>query len=279
MKFKHANSEDLVTDLTTVENLYGDQNLAATSLFAGGFINFGYWKYLKINPQISLTTRALSSKRLYDKIFEYLSINITDSLLEVGCGLGNGCILAHQKHKPKYVIGIDASFPQIQRATERHKNYLKKTRDSLIFMVDSAENFKLPPNSISKVFSVEALQHFQSTRDFLNTVFKTLKSEGQLVVTTFFLKSAPPPNFLDLFPNFANGVDKLIKLNEFKKELIENGFIDIQSESIGSHVWQGFDKWISQTEYRDTWDKNWLEAYKAGILDYYIFTAKKPKTL
>lgn len=276
LKPKKPHIQQLVVDLTTVEDLYGEQNLAETSLFSGGFINFGYWKHLKTHPIISARTRALSSQRLYEKIFDILSINTTDSILEIGCGLGNGCVLLHQKYNPVYVIGIDASSAQIQRAIQRHEKYLKKTRDSLIFSRTTAEDFRISPNSISKAFSVEALQHFDSIEKFLKTIFKALKPGGRLVVTTFFLKSKPPQDFFDLFPNFASGVDKLINVNDFSQKLLNHGFINLKSESIGPFVWPGFDKWISQTEYKDTWDKNWLQAYKRGILDYYVFEMEKP---
>lgn len=273
---KTTNIQKLVVDLTTVEDLYNDQNLAATSLFSGGFINFGYWETLKIHPRISARTRALSSQKLYEKIFDLLAINTTDSVLEIGCGLGNGSILLHQKYKPKYLIGIDASAFQIQRAMAKHKNYLSSSKDSLVLTVATAENFKIPPSSITKAFSVEALQHFDSVDNFLHLILKTLKPGGRLVVTTFFLKSDPPSKFFDLFPNFASGVDKLIKVDDFKQKLVEFDFVNIELQSIGKHVWHGFDRWISQTEYRDTWDKNWLDAYKNNILDYYIFIAEKP---
>jgi hypothetical protein len=44
---------------------------------------------------------------------------------------------------------------------------------------------------------------------------------------------------------------------------------------LGEHVWHGFDAWIGQTEFRDSWGRNWLEAYNCGLIDYYLVRADK----
>lgn len=269
-------SDKVITEFTDVETLYGKQNLADWELFAGGFINFGYWKNLKFSSKISEKTRILSSQRLYEKVFDLLAINNLDKVLEIGSGLGNGCVLLHKTYHPKYVIGIDASYEQIQRTIKKHEKYLKDHIDDVKFFISEAENIQIPSGSITKAFSVEAMQHFKSPDCFLESVFNVLKSQGKLLVTTFFFRSDPPRGFMDLFPNFASGVDKIIKLDEFSKKLEMSGFKYIKSQSIGKYVWEGFDRWISQTEYKDTWDKNWIHAYREGLIDYYIFEAEKP---
>lgn len=267
---------DLTENLSNVETLYGMQDLASSTLFAGGFINFGYWKGINLKRQISKKARIASSQNLYKKISELLSINKDDAVIEIGCGLGNGTFFFHKKYKPKFIIGIDSSSDQIQRAVENHCQYLAAHKDSIRFVVCSAENILLKPGSISKAFSVEAMQHFSNVDDFLETVFSALQSKGKLAIATFFFKKNPPKGFINLFPNFEKGIDKIIKLNEFNSKLLRHGFCEVKYQSIGKDVWFGFDKWISQTEYKDTWDKNWLWAYKEGIIDYYIFEARKP---
>lgn len=265
-----------VVDLTSVKDLYGKQNLAATTLFRGGYINFGYWNGLQIDRPISHKTRICSSKKLYEKVFDFLKVNRSDAVLEIGCGLGNGCLTLHKEYKPKFVLGMDSSPEQIHRATKRHKNYLKAHKDSVRFFVANAESIQSHPESVSKVFSVEALQHFESYDKFVSSTFRVLKQGGKLVVTTFFFCTTPSNKLLSLFPNFSLGVDKVIKLQDFLKSLKRHGFTNIKAKSIGMHVWPGFDKWISQTEYKDTWDKNWIIGYRSGVIDYYIITAEKP---
>ncbi|NGX46871.1 MAG: hypothetical protein K1000chlam3_00238 [Chlamydiae bacterium] len=73
-----------------------------------------------------------------------------------------------------------------------------------------------------------------------------------------------------------DGIDNLIPITSIKQILEEAGFIDIHVEKIGRFVWDAFDKWISQGEFADTWNRNWLKAYHRNLLDYYIITAEKP---
>ncbi|NGX46881.1 MAG: Erythromycin 3''-O-methyltransferase [Chlamydiae bacterium] len=268
----------LVTNPMDVETLYGEQDLAATSLFSGGFINFGYWKGLRIGSKISKKTRALSSQRLYEKIFDLLAVNKEDTVLEIGCGLGNGCILLNKTCAPSYIIGIDASKAQIRRANEYHKASLLGSEDTIKFGVSKAENLQIAENSITKAFSLEALQHFSSPDRFLKSLFKILKTNGKLVISTFFFRSDPPISFFDSFPNFSNGVDKVVKLQTFCSKLEKYGFKNIRTRSIGKHVWSGFDRWVSQTEYKATWDRYWIQAYQQGLLDYYIIEAEKTES-
>lgn len=265
----------LVTDLVDVDLMYGDQDLASASLFAGGFINFGYWKRLKTQPRISRRTRILSSKNLYKEVFDVLDVHTTDTVLEVGCGLGNGCVLLHKEYSPASVIGVDASDRQIQRALSKHASYLQNHMDGMRFMVSPAEEIPLSKESMTKIFSLEALQHFASIDGFLKGTSEILKPQGKLVIATFFFKTAPSRDFMKRFPNFSCGVDKVVTLKGLTDSLAQQGFTDMRYSSIGEYVWEGFDRWIAQTDYKDTWDKHWIWAYQEGWLDYYIFEACK----
>ncbi len=265
---------DLTENLTSIESLYGEQDLASSVLFAGGFINFGYWKNIKYKVKISYKTRALSSQRLYEAIFQALNLGKDDKIAEIGCGLGNGCVLLQKKYHPKFIVGIDSSPHQIERAIQKHKLFLLENAD-VKFVQAPAEDLPLKANSLTKVYSIEALQHFRSVPAFLESVFDVLRPNGKLIISTFFFLTPPDPEFFKMFPNFACGIDKVILIDKFVKMLKLVGFNNIRVQSIGKYVWQGFDKWINQTEFRDTWDRNWLTAYENGILDYFIIEAEK----
>jgi ubiquinone/menaquinone biosynthesis C-methylase UbiE len=273
--FPQKKKEHLVIDLVDVKTLYGKQNLASSSLFAGGFINFGYWKNLDINGVISKKTRILSSKNLYMETFEKLDISKEDAVLEVGCGLGNGCVLADKIHHPKYIIGLDISREQIQRAITKHEKYLSGREDRIKFIVSSAENIPIKSQSITKIFSVEALQHFSSQDVFLNSADSVLAKNGKFVIATFFFKTSPSKKFMNLFPNFTNGIDKIIKIKDFISRLKYYNFKNIKIYQLGENVWEGFGRWVFQSNYKDTWDKHWIWAYRNGFLDYFIIEAEK----
>jgi hypothetical protein len=54
------------------------------------------------------------------------------------------------------------------------------------------------------------------------------------------------------------------------------GFTGVAATSIGEHVWRYFDRWIAQTEYRDSWGRNWMPLVERGLVDYYLVTAHRP---
>jgi hypothetical protein len=64
-------------------------------------------------------------------------------------------------------------------------------------------------------------------------------------------------------------------VGEFTADLTAAGFDEVTETSIGEHVWRQFDQWVAQTEYRDSWGRNWLRCYENGWVDYYLVTAVK----
>jgi hypothetical protein len=78
-----------------------------------------------------------------------------------------------------------------------------------------------------------------------------------------------------LIPTIDSGIDVVDPIDAFRNDLLAAGFVDIRVESIGNHVWRGLDAWIEQTEFRDSWGRNWLTAYQRGLIDYYLITADK----
>lgn len=259
-------------ELVSVEKLYGEQNLAKWRLFCGEYINFGYW--MPREGAVTQNDRKKSSKRLYQEVFDRLDINEYDRLLEVGCGLGKGARLAYETYFPLEVVAIDASEDQVSRAQAINSEV---AAGKLTFLSAEAEKLSSLGKKFSKLYSVEALQHFDDVPKFIGEAYASLLQGGKVVITTFFFKKHPDPQYLkDAFPNVISGVDKVVLVDEFIAQLEAAGFVNVCCESIGEHVWEGFDKWMASTEFSGTWNRNWLKAYQNKLLDYYMITAEKP---
>ena len=56
----------LEKEFSNIETMYGSADLSTCSLFAGGYINFGYWKNINLLKKISESERILSEKNLYN---------------------------------------------------------------------------------------------------------------------------------------------------------------------------------------------------------------------
>lgn len=262
--------------LKSIEDMYGDFNLSQYSIFAGGWINFGYWHNLLSENDLSITDRIESQKNLYRKVLNQLKIFENDNVLEVGCGLGQGSSLILEEYNPLSVIGLDFSQAQIDRANIINKDKIDHFKSRLVFQKGNAENIPFDCNKFEKLISIEAAQHFYNIQLFASEAFRVLKSQGVLVIATFFRNhNFSLEDLGEIILTIREKIDFVYPILEFYEILSDVGFESIKIESIGENVWMGFDRWISQSEFKDSWDRNWAVAYKEKMIDYYVVTATK----
>lgn len=267
--------ESICMKSMTMEKMYDEYDLSKWSLFSGGFINFGYWKSLKKGQAISESDRTESEKNLYRHLARKLDISKKDKVLEVACGLGLGSSLILNEFSPSEIKAIDISRAQIERAKEINHKEIKNSK-KLDFQIGNAEKIPFQSNAFEKVFSIEAAQHFSSIDAFVKESYRVLKPKGKFAVTTFFATSKESQEKVTpMIKTVQDGIDQLIPITEMRKMLEDTGFKNIKIESIGKNVWPGYDKWIAQSEFKDTWNKNWYRAYQEKLLDYYEITAEK----
>lgn len=262
--------------LSTVEDMYEGDFLLGCSLFEGGFINFGYWGKEVSDPPLSIAHRLESGKNLYRCVLNKIGLSRKDSILEVACGAGAGSRLLLQEFAPKEYHGIDASNAQIARAKKFNEANEGTGKSTAFFQVSPAESLPFPSCFFEKIFSIEAAQHFKSVEHFIKEVHRVLKPHGALAISTFFaLSDSTSIEAMELIPTVRDKVDFLHPITTIQNLLQEAGFQDITIESIGENVWHGFDSWIAQGEFKNSWDRNWYQGYKQGLFDYFIILAKK----
>jgi cyclopropane fatty-acyl-phospholipid synthase-like methyltransferase len=254
--------------------MYGDDDLSSITIFSGNFINFGYWE--DFTPgRISVDERTESQANLYRIILRRLQIHPTDVILEVGCGIAAGAALAIREFDPRAIHGLDISQHQIDRAT-RVNAELDTHHDRLVLQQGSALELPYASETFGKCYSIEAAQHFENLTTFAVEAYRVLRPGGRIAVTTFFATYMTTIERLQqLIETINSGVDVVFPINSFRDDLLAAGFVNVQVDSIGEHVWHGFDAWIEQTEFKASWGRNWLKAYNHGLIDYYLVTADK----
>lgn len=255
--------------------MYGEHDLGGLSLFSGGFINFGYWPELT-GAMISLAERTESQAALYRLVLGRLGIGPDDVVLEVGCGIGAGAALAVREFAPRVLHGLDLSAAQLARARAANAVLLAEQPERLVLREGSALAMPYPDAMFDRCHSVEAAQHFEDLATFARELWRVLKPGGRVVVSTFFTRYSEAAAELESkIETVASGIDVLRPITEFHRDLTDAGFVDIRVESIGGHVWPGFDAWMAQTEYRDSWGRGWLKAHRDGLVDYYLVSAER----
>ncbi len=255
--------------------MYGPHDLSSAPLFAGGFINFGYWRGISLNGELSVEQRISSQQQLYRLVLGRLAVSDADRVLEIGCGLGLGCALAVEELGAADVRGIDLLPDQVQRAERVNRAAMARRPGRLGFRVGSASAIPYPDGSFDAAMSVEAAQHFDDLPGFATEASRVLAPGGRLVVTSFFAVTADSAARLpDLLETFASGVDLAHPIDVLATALQLAGFVEVEVLSIGEDVWRGWDRWIAGTDYRGTWSRNWLVAARQGLLDYFVISAR-----
>ncbi|CAM4140698.1 class I SAM-dependent methyltransferase [Nocardiopsis rhodophaea] len=258
-------------------SMYGVEDLSSFSLFSGNFINFGYWAndVLATGEPITVAQRTRSQEDLYRVVAQRLAIGPDDVLLEVGCGIGVGSALVLSEFDPAEVHGLDLSPDQLARAERLNSETLRAHPKRLVFQRGSALDMPWPDGSFSGIYSVEAAQHFGGLTAFAREAYRVLRPGGRLALATFFSPDGQGPAHLAaLIATVRSGVDVVRPVGSFTTGLADAGFVDVRAESIGDHVWRGFDTWMDQTEHRNSWGRNWLRGYREGWIDYYLVTAR-----
>lgn len=264
----------LCMTVDSIEQMYSSYDLSKWSLFTGGYTNFGYWKTVNKNGVISVYERLESEKNLYRLVLEKIGISNQDTVLEVACGMGVGSALIVEEFCPQSIQAIDFCVAQVERAKTLNKKFIENKK--LDFQVGFAEKIPFDSEHFDIVFSIESAQHFSSIDSFIKESYRVLKPGGRLALATFFATIQESSEAAaSMIKTVKDDIDRLIPIEDVLKMLQENGFKNIKIESIGKNVWPHFDKWVSQSEFKDTWNRNWNKAYEQNLIDYYVITAKK----
>ncbi|GHF28291.1 hypothetical protein GCM10010218_06750 [Streptomyces mashuensis] len=267
------------TMTAAVQETYGPADLGATPLFGGGFINFGHWEGIPLDPFPDAADRARSQQALYHRVLASLGPTRGLSAVEVGCGLGTGCALALEAYGVAQVTGVDIHPQQLDRARRAHAGLLAGGTERLRFVRGAAESMPFGDAAFDRLYSVEAAQHFRDLDAFAQEAARVLKPGGRAAVSSFFVPDADPARpaqLAGLLDTFATGLDVAHSVPELTGCLERAGLTDVRVTSIGAAVWPGWDRWLSATWEPGTWPRNFLRSYREGLLDYYTVTAARP---
>lgn len=248
------------------------------SICPDGFLNIGHWDGIALDREISVADRIKSGRALYRKVLDSLDIVGTDRLLEIGCGRGRGAALAFQEFHPAAVHGIDLVAMQIDRARMDNADIIARAKGRLEYRQGSAAAIPYQASHFDKVFSLEAMVHFPDLEKFTAEVVRVTRRPARVTIASVF---APSPSitleqWLSLpLPYEGTAMLYAHPVALLTETMMAHGFVDLIVESIGEHVWRGFDRFLAQTDScKRSRMRNWLVGFERGLLDYYVITAK-----
>ncbi|MFF8812701.1 class I SAM-dependent methyltransferase [Streptomyces pactum] len=273
-----------------VRRVYGPFDLSSIPAFAGGFINFGCWDGIDLDGPLTVADRVRSQQRMYQHVLTALTGPGWDAgstggarrergVLEVGCGLGLGCALAVEEFGLPDVTGMDIHPEQLERAARANERLLGESPERLRFRQGAAEAMPFGDGRFGGVYSVEAVQHFRDLAAFGRECARVLAPGGRLAVAGFLTPHedpGAPERLAAMLDSYADGLDVAHPLGTLTGSLADAGLRAVRTESIGALVWPGWDRWLATSGYTTTWSRNFLTAYREGLLDYYLITAEAP---
>lgn len=172
----------------------------------------------------------------YEDVLNLLKLSSRDKVLDVGCGSGLFCRLAHKKGAD--VTGIDACSPLLEEA---------KRRDSTInYIIGEMEELPFEDNYFDVVCAFNSIQYAESVENAIVEFKRVLKDSGKLVIMIWgnkedceaaaYLKIIgrllPPPP-----PSPGAGGPFALSDNQLLENIIENCDLNIIDNTDISSIW------------------------------------------
>jgi len=167
----------------------------------------------------------------FETYFEYLlqkryseALRIINELhlkevLDVGCNVGNGYAFLG-------AIGVDIDYELLIKA--------KRLKRLEVIRCD-AQHLPFKSMTFDIITCFEVIEHVDRPRQLLNEVFRVLKSEGSILLTT------PNKNFLKIARPLVRKKKPNYHVEEYnsgqlKKIVLDSGFIETQIKGLGAWI-------------------------------------------
>ncbi|KAF9544246.1 hypothetical protein EC957_012292 [Mortierella hygrophila] len=236
--------------------MYGLQHAFLNLEVTGWWFNMGFWDKDKV-PTMRFQDAC---KALVDKVTSRLDITSSSHILDVGFGCGDQDVYMAQLYKPARITGITIEPIQHHAAQDLVKRTPTPGTDINLYVADAS---KLPqflestpdlfasstPSSdrlFSHVISIDSAYHYNTRAAFLKNAAQVLApNTGRLALADMILaKPAPTSGFgLSIFKTVFGAMEvppvNMKMMDEYRQDLVDAGFVDIEIECIEERVFSG----------------------------------------
>ena len=114
-------------------------------------------------------------------LMNMLPLNTFDSVLEIGCGNGNGTKLIKKHFHPLHITAIDLDEKMIQIARRTIHD------ETITFQVMDASKLDFPNESFDAIFDFGMIHHIPNWKDCIGELRRVLKGGGKLILEEYSL--------------------------------------------------------------------------------------------
>ncbi|KAF9976562.1 hypothetical protein BGZ73_008317 [Actinomortierella ambigua] len=255
--------DDSSSGLLDQRTMYGLQHAFLNLEVTGWWFNMGLWPE-KSELQQRTTRLAFrdACKALVRKVVHGIDINEQSSILDVGFGCGDQDVFMAQQYKPGRITGITIEPIQHHAAEQLVKHSDVGDTKIALYIADAS---KLPEflsshtevlggapgtkeaSFFTHVVSIDSAYHYRTRRQFLENAFQYLHpgGVGRLAMADMVLAKPVPTSavgqwvFNKVFDAMQIPPTNMKPLAEYRRDLEETGFQDIEIECVEERVFAG----------------------------------------
>lgn len=196
----------------------------------GPNIHYGYWENDADDSSVEVAT-----DRLTDLMISGLAAQPGQRVLDIGCGIGHPAQRLVRASDVD-VVGITVSHVQVADATEHAAE--AGLSDRATFQFADAMDMPFPDGSFDAAWAFESMWHMPDRGQVLSEAARVLRPGGRLAIADVIQRDPVSPEgrvVLDhICENYA--VRSLGTVEEYRKALADNGFVDVEIRDITDNV-------------------------------------------
>ena len=166
------------------------------------------------NPVRNIVQDLIEIKRLR----KWSNLPSNKTVLEIGCGTGNGSRLIRKYFQAKKIYATDLDKRMIEIAKRRNAD------DSISFEVQNATRLKFKNDSFDAVFDLGVIHHIPDWKECLKELRRVLKPNGELIMEDLSIETFSTPFGKILKKVLSHPYESMHNEEEFVEYLRKIGF-------------------------------------------------------
>lgn len=139
-----------------------------------------------------------------------ISLDKFESILEIGCGSGNGTKIIKKYFNPRRITAIDLDEKMIKIAKEKNNDA------NINFTVGDASKLNFPDKEFDAVFDFGIIHHIPNWKECISELKRVLRLNGELIIEELSL---------DTFSGFPGVIWKSLLAHPYKQMFTTEEFV------------------------------------------------------
>jgi len=217
-----------------VVNLYDSLSDLMTITTGGDILNFGYWD--------DATSTPLEAQNNMCTIFGKMArLGPNQHIVDVGSGMSSPAIQWYSDYRPSELTCININYNQLKKSIlniTKSFGVLNNDAENFNFLNATATILPFENESVDRVISLEAAQHFKPLKNFISESYRILKKNGFLALAIPVMKEKHSTPVMKLGLLSMTWSSEHYSIDFVSSLIKQEGFKNIDFQKIGSNVYE-----------------------------------------